>query len=246
MLLNNPRKLAILLILAGSALLLVAGGGLLRAYGVMQAHPTRGAPLVGEETPTAPTVTVVLSGASMQLGPTAAAAATRLPPPTPIATPGPASERPAAPLRIIVPAVGIDARVVDVGWHVVDFGDEVHGVWETVLGAAGHHRGSADPGQLGNCVLSAHSSDAGGAVFRRLGELGVGDVVELHTVDGQRYRYIVSTTLMMDELSATVAEKREHAEWLDPTDGPVLTLVTCWPSWTYTHRIVVRADLVAS
>jgi len=233
------------LFFSGIALLLVSVSAILRAYHVTQPRRTESAPSVGTETPVAPTITVVLSGAAMRLGPTAAAAATRLPPPTPIATPGPSSERPSAPLRIIIPAVDIDARVVDVAWHVVDFGDDVHGVWDTVAGAAGHHRGSADPGQPGNCVLSAHSSDAGGAVFRRLDELNNGDIVELCAVDGQRYQYTVSAVLVLDELSATLAEKREHAQWLDPVDGSVLTLVTCWPPWSYTHRIVVRADLNA-
>ena len=76
-------------------------------------------------------------------------------------------------------------------------------------------------------------------------ELLSGDRIELYTVDGQRYEYIVHTVLVLDELGATLAEKRAHARWLDPTDEPVLTLITCWPAWSYTHRIVVRADLNA-
>ena len=239
---NSQRKLGTLLVCAGVLLLLVSARGLLRTYLVMQPRLMETVPPDDEETPAPPTVTVILSGETMHLGPTAAAAATRLPPPTRIATPGRASERPSAPLRIVIPAVDIDARVVDVAWHVVDFGDEVHGVWDTVAGAAGHHRGSADPGQPGNCVLSAHSSDAGGAVFRRLDELNNGDIVEICTVDGQRHQYTVSSVLVLDELSATLAEKHEHAKLLDPVDGSVLTLVTCWPPWSYTHRIVVRAD----
>ena len=82
-------------------------------------------------------------------------------------------------------------------------------------------------------------------MFRRLDELASGDIVELLTVDGQCYEYIVDTVLVLDELGATLAEKRAHARWLDPTDEPVLTLITCWPAWSYTHRIVVRADLNA-
>jgi LPXTG-site transpeptidase (sortase) family protein len=133
--------------------------------------------------------------------------------------------------------------VVEVGWHVTQSGDEARGEWETVAGAAGHHRGSADPGQPGNCVLSAHSSDAGGAVFRGLETLAVGDSVQVVTLDGSEYTYQVGAVLTLDEVGATASEKREHARWLDPTAEAVLTLVTCWPPWSYTHRIVVRAEL---
>ena len=242
---NSRRKLGTLLVCIGVVLLLVSAGALLRTFLVMQPRPTETPHSGDEETPEPPTVTVILSGETMHLGPTAAAAATRLPPPTPIASPGPASERPSAPLRIVSSAVDKTARVVDVGWHLVELGDEVHGAWDTVSGAVGHHRGSADPGQSGNCVLSAHSSVAGGAVFQRLEELSIGDVVGLYTVDGRHCQYTVSSVLLLDEVGATLAEKREHAKWLDPADGSVITLVTCWPPWAYTHRVVVRADLNA-
>lgn len=183
--------------------------------------------------------------ATMALGPTAAAVATLLPPPTPIPTAGSLSDQPSAPVRIVIPAIGVDAPVVEIGWHVEWRAGEARGVWETVAGAVGHHRGSADPGESGNCVLSAHSSEAGGALFRRLNELSVGDVVQLYNSAEICYTYYVTTVLIVDETGATAVEKREHAAWLDPTDESVLTLLTCWPDWAYTHRVIVRATLHA-
>ena len=242
---DNSRRAGIFFIIAGVVLLLIAAGALFQAYRADQARRAQITSPATTEMPTSPASTTAAPEMAMRLGPTAAAAATRLPPPTPIATAGSAPNRLSAPLRIVIPAVGLDASVVEVGWQVVRVGEQVRGVWDTVAGAAGHHRGSADPGQPGNCVLSAHSSDAGGAVVRRLDELASGEIVELHTVDGQCYEYIVDTVLVLDELGATLAEKRAHARWLDPTDEPVLTLITCWPAWSYTHRIVVRADLNA-
>jgi len=181
--------------------------------------------------------------ATIRLGPTAAAAATRLPPVASIATAGAPLARPSAPARIGIPALGLEARVVEVGWRIMQVGGELRGEWETVSGAAGHHRGSADPGRPGNCVLSGHSSEAGGAVFRGLEALSSGDRIWLEAVGGARHDYVVTQVLRLDELGATAAERREHARWLDPTPGPVLTLVTCWPDWSYTHRVVVRAEL---
>jgi len=242
---DNPKRAGTFLVLTGVALVLIAVGALSHEYSMDHARRAQTTRPGETDTLAPPTATRTVSRTAMRLGPTAAAAATRLPPPTPIPTAGLTANRPSAPLRIIIPAVGIDAYVVEVGWGLVRVDGELRGMWNTVAGAAGHHRGSADPGQPGNCVLSAHSSDAGGAVFRHLDELVNGDTVELQTVDDHRYEYIVSTVLTLDELGATSAEKRVHARWLDPTQEPVLTLVTCWPAWSYTHRIVVRANLNA-
>ena len=70
-----------------------------------------------------------------------------------------------------------------------------------------------------------------------------GDTIEVESVGGRRHSYVVDTVWIVDETGATVEEKQEHARWLDPTVEPVLTLVTCWPDWSYTHRVVVRAKL---
>ncbi|MBM4429717.1 MAG: sortase [Chloroflexi bacterium] len=240
---NGRKRTGNLLILIGALFLLAAAMSLLLSQagerqGAGQAGPSSG---VGQVI--SPLVVSTAPPPTLLLGPTAAAAATWLPPPTPIATAGPLAQRASAPQRIVIPRVALDAPVVPVGWQVIQAGNEVYGRWHTVADAVGHHRGSADPGQLGNCVLSAHSSDAGGALFRRLDELVSGDAVELYTVDGQRHTYIVQTLVTLDESGATAAEKREHARWLDSTDEPMLTLVTCWPAWSYTHRLIVRARL---
>jgi sortase A len=233
---TRHNVLATALMLAGLALLLLAFGLFVLARageGGQQVQETR-TPLIppGPSSP-APMI---------RLGPAAAAVATQLPPPTVIPTAASPETRPSAPVRVIIPALGVDSPVVEVSWHLAQTG-EVHGEWDTVAGAAGHHRGSAEPGQSGNCVLSAHSSDAGGAVFRGLETLRAGDLVQVVTFDRIEYTYQVGAVLVLDQVGATESEKREYARWLDPTDEPVLTLVTCWPPWSYTHRVVVRAEL---
>jgi sortase A len=228
--------LATALLLTGLVLLALAVGLFLlaRAEQRGQAFATgiSKTPLPSEVPGAAPTI---------RLGPVAATVTRQLPPPTPIATAALSVSRPSAPVRIIIPELSVDAPVVEVGWHLIQ--SQVRGEWETVAGAAGHHRGSADPGQPGNCVVSAHSSDAGGAIFRGLETLKVGDVVRVVTLDKGEYTYLVGSVITLDEVGATDSEKREHARWLDPTDDAVLTLVTCWPPWSYTHRVVVRAGL---
>ena len=179
----------------------------------------------------------------VQLGPTAAAAATALIRPTAIPAAVPTASRDTGPARLAIPSLGIDTPVAEVGWHVTHSGDSVLGEWDTVAGAVAFLRGSADPGTAGNCVLAGHSANSAGSALSELYRIPIGDVIVLYNAAGSEYTYVVEEIVTVDETGATVDEKRQHARLLDPTDQPVLTLVTCWPAWSYTSRIVVRARL---
>lgn len=139
------------------------------------------------------------------------AAITPLPPPTP----GPEQAQ-----RIVIPAIGVDAPVVE--------GDD----WESLKKGAAHHIGSANPGERGNCVLSAHN-DIYGEIFRYLPEMKVGDEIFVHT-QAQKYRYVVEQTRIINEDEVGV---------MASTSTPVLTLISCYPYRVDTHRIVVIAAL---
>jgi len=136
---------------------------------------------------------------------------TPLPPPTP----GPEQAQ-----RLVISAIGVDAPVVE--------GDD----WETLKKGAGHHIGSANPGERGNCVISAHN-DIYGEIFRRLPELRVGDEILVHTTS-QIYRYVVRQTRLIEPTDVSV---------MLPTHSPVLTLISCYPYRVDTQRIVVIASL---
>ena len=81
----------------------------------------------------------------------------------PLPTPGPGQA-----IRIQIQAISVDAPVVQ--------GDS----WEQLKKGVGQHVGSADPGQAGNVVLSAHD-DVFGEIFRNLDHLQPGDQVVLFT-----------------------------------------------------------------
>lgn len=135
--------------------------------------------------------------------------------PLPVPTPGPEQAR-----RIVIPAIDVDATVVE--------GDD----WETLKKGAGHHVGSANPGERGNCVISAHN-DIYGEIFRYLPDLKVGDEIAVHT-QSQVYRYVVQQTRIIEPTQVEV---------MAPTRAPVLTLISCYPYGVDTHRIVVIASL---
>ena len=86
----------------------------------------------------------------------------------PTVTPLPAVPEP--PVRIVAPAIGLDAPVVPVGWKIVLVNGKQASVWEVTENAAGWHKGSVVSGQVGNTVLSGHHN-IGGEVFRYVVDL---------------------------------------------------------------------------
>ena len=160
---------------------------------------------------------------------------TSLPTATPM--PRPPADRP--PDRIIAPAIGLDAPVVEIGWHLVERNGQWVSEWDTADGAAGFHRGSAYPGHAGNTVLSGHHNIRG-EVFRHLIELQPGDLISLY-VGRQEYRYLVQRVFLIPEKNASPEQRRENAKWIGPFPDERLTLVTCWPYTGNTHRVIVIA-----
>lgn len=154
------------------------------------------------------------------------------------------------PVRLVIPDLGIDTSVVEVAWQIVGQGDQRHSEWQTAENAAGHHVNSANPGQAGNVVISGHHNTKGKVfeqisrdIDRREPRLKPGSEVYLYAADGYRYVYEVERVLLLREVGASEEERRQNARWMAPTDQPTLTLITCWPMWTNTHRVIVVAHL---
>jgi sortase A len=135
--------------------------------------------------------------------------------PVPMPTPGPEQAT-----RIQIPAIGVDAPVVE--------GDD----WESLKQGAGHHIGSANPGESDNCIISAHN-DIFGEIFRDLPDLDLDDEIFVHTAS-QVYRYVVTQKRIIEPTDVSV---------MYPTSGPVLTLISCYPYGIDTQRIVVITEL---
>jgi sortase A len=124
-------------------------------------------------------------------------------------------------IRIQIPSLNVDAPIVQ--------GDG----WEQLKKGVAQHIGSADPGQNGNVVLSAHN-DVYGELFRFLDKLQPGDQVVLYTQQRQ-YTYVVDRTVLV---------KPTQVEVMAPTGDPTVTLISCYPYLVDTDRIVVFAKLL--
>ncbi len=135
--------------------------------------------------------------------------------PVAIPTPGPQE-----PVRIVIPSLKVDAIVVE--------GDD----WEALKKGAGHHIGSANPGQRGNLIISGHD-DVFGEIFRYIGDLNLGDEVDVYSREAE-FNYFVKNKRIVEPTDVSVMQQ---------TTEPSLTLITCYPYLVDTQRTVVTAQL---
>jgi sortase A len=113
-----------------------------------------------------------------------------------------ADTRPVA--RLMAPGLGVDTFVL------------AGASGRTLAFGPGHLDGTPDPGEPGNAVVSGHR-DTHFAFLRRL---VAGDELLLETRRGERQRYVVATTRVVDRSDLWVAAD---------ADDTRLTLVTCYP-----------------
>ena len=123
-------------------------------------------------------------------------------------------------VRIRIPAIDVNASVVQ--------GDG----WEQLKKGVGQHIGSANPGQDGNLILSAHN-DIFGEIFRHLDELQPGDEVLVSTQQ-RTYTYTITRIQIVEPI---------RVDLMDATSYPALTLISCYPYLIDNQRIVVQASL---
>lgn len=163
-----------------------------------------------------------------------AAPPTIQPQPTPTATSKPIGP----PERIVISKVELDAAVVIIPQLELYLGEDIFMHWQAPdFYAAGWHTGSAFLGEKGNTVLSGHNTIYGG-VFDRLAELQQGDEMFLYS-GAQTYRYLVSQVMTFEERNATLEQRLENARWITPSEDERITLVSCWPPRSNSHRIMV-------
>jgi sortase A len=100
---------------------------------------------------------------------------------------------------------------------------------------AGHLPGTAKPGELGNCVIAGHRARARGRLFNRLDELEIGDKI-LITYNSNNFEYKVIEIKIVEPTDTSVLKVAE--------DESILTLITCHPIKTNTHRLIIKASLL--
>jgi sortase A len=149
-------------------------------------------------------------------------------------------EPPAPPTRLVIEAIELDAPVEEVGSRQITVRDVVYEQWLVPdKFAAGWNPRSGFPGEQGNMVLFGHNN-AHGKVFANLYRLEVGDKIVVYA-GNRSFTYVVSDSMKLKEKDVTIAQMVENAAWIGETDDERLTLVTCWPPYQDTYRLIVVA-----
>jgi LPXTG-site transpeptidase (sortase) family protein len=164
------------------------------------------------------------------------------PEPTPEATPEPV----AAPLRLVIESLGVDAPVIEMGVddqgipHVPLNGQDV--AWYDF---------SSPPGAGSNAVFAGHINWEGAiGVFGEVNKLQAGDTIRLISKDEHEYTYKVFANFPVDPYDS------DSLKVMSPTPTDTVTLITCGGSWipdpnerfggSYTNRTIVQARLMES
>jgi sortase A len=141
--------------------------------------------------------------------------------------------------KLIIPKINVD---VPVNYDAKPDYDSQMKAMETGVAYFGIPGANSRPGQIGNTVISGHSSndviDQGDYkfIFARLDHLENGDTIFVN-YEGKRYSYTVTRK---EVVKPTQVDKLVYA-----TDKPILTLITCTPLGTSLNRLLVTAEQVS-
>ncbi len=147
---------------------------------------------------------------------------------------------PEVPVRIVIPSIGLDAPIVPAP---VDFekiaGKEFLQWFVPDEFASGWHTTSAMLGETGNTVLNGHHN-AFGEVFVSLVDLNVGDFIWVESAQS-RFKYQIANKMILSEKYEQLDVRMNNAQWILPSIDERLTLISCWPYETNTHRLLLVA-----
>lgn len=231
-----PKKTSLRTGLAG---VLIAGGVLLVAFGVIPSLVADGQPLP-TTTSTDPTSSVVTTTVVDD------AQAGRAPENRSEVVPGPSSgavvaEPDVLPLSIQIPKINVRSDLVDLGLNP-DRTIEV----PTDFDVAGWYVNRSVPGNVGPGVILGHvDSYTGPAVFFQLGTLVAGDRVQVTRSDGSIAVFAVTSVEQHGKEVGEFPTDRVYGQ----TDEPTLRLITCGGSFdrsarSYDDNIIVFAEFV--
>ncbi len=149
---------------------------------------------------------------------------------------------PAIPNRIIIPKINLDAPVIEAGTRKVRVNGQIFEQYTAPDEfAAGWHPDSALLGSIGNTVLNGHHN-VHDEVFGNLIDLEPGDIIYLFSGE-RKFAYMVANKMILPELGEdiTVEQRLQNARWIMASSDERLTLVTCWPAYSNTHRLILVA-----
>lgn len=157
--------------------------------------------------------------------------------------------------RLQIPKLNLDLAVATANYVTFQQNGQLVSDWNVPFDSAGHLATTAQPGEIGNAVISGHHNltapnTFGLGVFAGLWNLTVGDEIRINLEDGKTQLWRVSESFPVKEGGEPLSVRIEHAhQIMGDTDEPRLTLLTCWngksnPLSGNTYRWVIHAELV--
>lgn len=145
------------------------------------------------------------------------------------------------PVSLSIPSLNVEAKVAAVG-RALSGNMAVPTNYEDV----GWYKHGPVPGQSGNAVIAGHLDDGkgNGAVFSKLSEITIGDLVYVTTDTGERIAFAVREIRLVDYSNPPLQEI------FGKSFGMHLNIITCDGTWIpekrmYDKRLVVFTDRVA-
>jgi sortase (surface protein transpeptidase) len=121
------------------------------------------------------------------------------------------------PVRIVIPAIGVDARVVPLGLNP----DRTMQV-PSNLADTGWFQPGPEPGEQGAAVIVGHlNSISGPGVFAHLSKLRPGDRIKVHLKGGSTVTFVAKSAIRVAK--SRFPTKRVYARTAQPT----LRVITC-------------------
>ena len=149
--------------------------------------------------------------------------------------------------RMVIEKIGVDAPVAPYGLDeqavpVVPTGPDAQEV-------VAWYDFSSKPGTGSNAVFAGHVTWNGDAVFKNLDKLQEGDTIRLRDNEGAEVVYRVKSNVTVDP------NDPKSVEVMYPTEKDEATLITCGGTYfenddpvaggDYTHRVIIKAELVS-
>lgn len=157
-----------------------------------------------------------------------------------------AADEAAPPVTLQIGEIGLSLAVEPMGWVVADVNGQTTTEWIIPTDAVGWHVNSAQAGTAGNLILSGHQI-VGEAVFAplALGDVVVGQDVVITDAAGETFLYrVTEVSEPVPILGATEEDVDLARSFLQPSETPILTMMSGWPDFTTTHRIFAVAEFV--
>lgn len=143
------------------------------------------------------------------------------------------------PKRISIPSIDVNSEIGFASLRDVSVFGDTFQQWVAPSEIVGWHYRSAVLGDPGNTVLNGHHN-VEGEVFKDLFLVKKGDKITLYS-DAGAFHYQVVSVMILPERFESREVRLQNARWIQPSEDERITLISCWPYESNTHRVVVVA-----